>query len=107
MGSFKPFVIGVAGGSGSGKTTLVNKVLTQVDPRDIVVIQHDWYYNHLPHMSFEERSRINFDHPGALETTLLVSQLRTLMRGHPVNAPQYDFTRHLRKSTPLTIKPKK
>jgi len=68
-------ILGVAGGSGSGKTTVVEEILRSLQPTPISVIHHDSYYRDLVHLPFEERAETNFDHPDALETSLLVKHL--------------------------------
>ncbi len=107
MTANKPYVIGIAGGSGSGKTTVINKIVKTISEDDTLIFQHDWYYRDNPHLSFEERSELNYDHPDALETSLLVSHLEEIIAGRPVTAPQYDFSKHLRKKETKLIKPKK
>ncbi len=92
----RSYVIGVAGGSGSGKTTVIHKILEKIGNDNAVIVQHDWYYKHNPHLSFEERTLLNYDHPEALETSLMISHLKELVQGRPVTAPIYDFSRHLR-----------
>ncbi|THB74829.1 MAG: uridine kinase [Desulfobacteraceae bacterium] len=99
------YVIGIAGGSGSGKTTVINKILEKISPENAVILQHDWYYKHNPHLSFNERSGLNYDHPDALETSLIITHLKELACGRPVTAPQYDFSNHLRKTETLLIHP--
>ncbi len=105
MDEQKSYVIGIAGGSGSGKTTVINKIMEKVGEENVVVLQHDWYYKHNPHLSFEERASLNYDHPEALETTLIITHLKELVEGRPVTAPQYDFSNHLRKDETHLIKP--
>lgn len=105
MNEQKSYVIGIAGGSGSGKTTVINKITEKVGEDNVVVLQHDWYYKHNPHLSFEERASLNYDHPEALETTLIITHLKELVEGRPVTAPQYDFSNHLRKDETHLIKP--
>ena len=100
-----PFVIGVAGGSGSGKTTVVQKLVKTIGNEDAVVVQHDWYYKHQPHLTLEERAGLNYDHPDALETTLLVAHLKELVNHRPITAPVYDFNEHLRREETQLIKP--
>lgn len=100
-----PFVIGVCGGSGAGKTYFIHQVLAQTGTRNIACLAHDWYYRHRPELSPEQRARINYDHPDALETDLLVSHIRDLLAGKPIMAPQYDYTCHLRKTQSLKIDP--
>lgn len=101
----EPYVIGVAGGSGSGKTTVINKILEKIGEESAIILQHDWYYKHNPHLSFEERSQLNYDHPEALETTLLISHLKEIIASRPITAPQYDFSNHLRMDETRLIKP--
>lgn len=93
----RPIVVGVAGGTGSGKTTVVTEILKELDASDVVVIQHDSYYKDRSHLPREERSNINYDHPDALDTSLLVEHLRQLLAGQTVKIPVYDFATHTRK----------
>lgn len=89
-------ILGVAGGSGSGKTTVVEEILRSLRPAPISVIHHDSYYQDLIHLPFEKRAEVNFDHPDALETTLLVDHLTRLRNGEAVEVPVYDFATHTR-----------
>ena len=89
-------ILGVAGGSGSGKTTVVEEICRSLHPSPVSVIHHDSYYKDLIHLPFEERAEVNFDHPDALETTLLVEHLAKLRTGNPVDVPVYDFSTHTR-----------
>ncbi len=107
MSEQQSYVIGVAGGSGSGKTTVIKKIIETIGSDDVMILQHDWYYKHYPHLSFDERASLNYDHPEALETTLIISHLKELVDGRPVTAPQYDFSNHLRKEETHLIKPKR
>jgi uridine kinase len=93
-----PIVIGVAGGTGSGKSTVVAEILKGLDTNDVLVLQHDSYYRDRSHLSPEERADINYDHPDALETSLLVEHLKQLLAGQPVEVPIYDFGTHTRRS---------
>jgi uridine kinase len=92
----RPIVIGVAGGTGSGKTTVASRVLDRVGAEHITYIAHDAYYRDLRHLPDRLRAQVNFDHPDALETELLVEHLRRLRAGQPVEIPIYDFTAHTR-----------
>lgn len=103
----RPYVIGIAGGSGSGKTTVIKRIFEKINQNDAVIFQHDWYYKDNPNLSFTQRSELNYDHPDALETDLLVSHLKEIIAGHPVTAPQYDFSTHLRSKVTRLIKPEK
>lgn len=101
----RPLVFGVAGGTGSGKTTVALKVLGAVDAGQVALLQHDAYYRHLPHLTYEERARLNYDHPDSLETELLVEHVRRLRARRPVEMPVYDFTQHLRKTETVRVEP--
>lgn len=107
MSEHEPYVIGIAGGSGSGKTTVIRKILEKINEDNAIILQHDWYYKDNPHLSFEERSELNYDHPDALETSLLISHLKEIIAGRPVTAPQYDFSKHLRRKETRLIKPER
>ena len=101
----KPIVVGVAGGTGSGKTTVAQAILERVGRDRIAYIQHDSYYRDLSHLPLEERARVNFDHPDALENELLVQHLRQLCAGRPAEVPIYDFTTHTRRPETRTVYP--
>lgn len=103
----KPIIIGVAGGSGSGKTTVINHIVNTIGKQNLVCLQHDSYYRDLKHLSFEERSKQNFDHPSSLETELMIRHLKALKEGYQVEVPIYDFTRHVRKEETKLVHPKK
>jgi uridine kinase len=89
-------IIGVAGGSGSGKTTVVKSIVRSLGKGHVTVVHHDSYYRDASHLSEDERARINYDHPDALETELLVAHLTRLRAGETVAIPVYDFTTHSR-----------
>jgi uridine kinase len=91
-----PVIIGIAGGSGSGKTTVAHRVREACPGKTIQIIHHDSYYNDNSHLSLEQRAEINYDHPKAFETTLLVDHLQELREGHPVEVPRYDYATHSR-----------
>lgn len=93
----RPIIIGVAGGTGSGKTTVTRQILERVGAEHIAYIAHDAYYRDLSHLPTRLRARVNFDHPDALETELMVEHLKALRVGQPVEIPIYDFTTHTRK----------
>jgi uridine kinase len=105
--SVKPFVIGIAGGTGSGKTTIAQRIAGAVAEADVALIEHDSYYRDLSHLSEEERQTVNFDHPDALDTELLVTHLGLLRAGNAVDVPRYDFASHTRcaQAAPLVPKP--
>jgi uridine kinase len=89
-------ILGVAGGSGSGKTTVVDEIIRSLHPTPVSVIHHDSYYRDLSEIPFEERVEVNFDHPDALETSLLVEDLSSLRAGKSIAVPVYDFSTHTR-----------
>ncbi|HWB81850.1 MAG TPA: uridine kinase [Nannocystaceae bacterium] len=93
-------VVGIAGATGSGKTTVASRLAAAV-PDDVALLQHDSYYRDRPELSYEQRCELNFDHPGSLETELLIDHLHALRRGEGVAVPVYDFTTH-RRSTDVT-----
>ncbi len=97
-GIISPVFVGVAGGTGSGKTTVVSRILKELKRGDAVVIAHDAYYRDRSHLPIRERANINYDHPDALETSLLIEHLKCLRSGHAVNVPCYDFSTHTRKA---------
>jgi uridine kinase len=101
------FVIGVAGGSGSGKTTVVRRIVDSLGPEQVTLLDHDRYYRDRNDLRLEERAALNYDHPDALETDLLVQHVRALKSGTPVNVPQYDFTRHARLSETEVFQPRR
>ncbi len=100
----KPYLVGIAGGSGSGKTTIANKIVEHFKER-ILHIPHDHYYKSQDHLSPEVRVKTNYDHPHALETDFMITQLKELMEGKEVQMPEYDFTTHTRKKETMTVHP--
>jgi uridine kinase len=101
----KRIVIGIAGGTGSGKTTVAEAVLNELAEKNVVMIPQDSYYRDRSDLTFEERERINYDHPDAIDNALLVQHIRTLVRGNPVKRPVYDFKQHNRSTQTVTIYP--
>lgn len=99
-------IIGIAGGTGSGKSTFTNK-LKEAFKDDVAVLYHDNYYLAQDELPFEERKKVNYDHPEAFETELLLEQLRQLKEGKSVECPVYDYSRHNRSGEFLTVEPKK
>jgi len=99
-------VIGIAGGSGSGKTTLA-KYLEQQLGEKILLLSHDSYYKAHDNLSMEERKHLNYDHPDALETSLLVEHIKMLKKGHCIHSPVYDFVTHNRSSETICVDPRK
>jgi uridine kinase len=100
-----PLVIGIAGGSGSGKTTIVQSVVDIVGPEIVIQLPHDAYYRDQDHLTYEERTRINYDHPDSLENELMIEHISTLRSGRPVDRPVYDFATHTRSPETLRVEP--
>lgn len=102
----KILVIGIAGGTGSGKTTLMRNLITEFS--DVVtVLSHDNYYRRHDELTYEERCRLNYDEPAALETDLMARHLDALRRGEAIDCPVYDFTVHNRSDETIRITPEK
>ncbi len=100
----RPLFIGLAGGSGSGKTTIAEEVVDRLRGK-VALLHHDAYYRHRVDLSFDERTRVNYDHPHALETELLVKHLADLRTGLAIEHPVYDFATHLRSEDTIRIEP--
>ena len=104
MGDY--LVIGIAGGSGSEKTTLTNQIAAQF-LEQVTVIKHDNYYKAHDDMDYDERSRLNYDHPNAFDTELMIEHLKALKKGESIECPIYDYTIHNRSKDTITIVPNK
>lgn len=99
-------IIGIAGGSGSGKTTLTNQIASLFQEH-VPVLKHDNYYKAHDDMTFEERKNLNYDHPNAFDTELMIEHLKELRAGHPVQCPVYDYKVHNRSRDTITVAPSK
>ena len=99
-------IIGIAGGTGSGKTTLTHK-LQEIFGGDVSVVYHDNYYNRLDELTYEERCKINYDHPDSFETDLMVEDLKRLASGETIYCPVYDYTIHNRSNDFVEVRPTK
>ena len=99
-------VIGIAGGTGSGKSTLMEELVSRFD-KEVTVLSHDNYYRRRDGISMEDREKINYDEPAALETDLMACHLDQLRRGETVECPVYDFTQHNRSNKTKTLVPKR
>ena len=99
-------VIGIAGGTGSGKTTLMDNLVKRFGD-DVTVLSHDNYYRRRDDMTMEERQKVNYDEPAALETDLMVRHLDKLRQGEAIECPVYDFTQHNRSDRTITVVPKR
>ncbi len=100
-------IIGIAGGTGSGKTTVVNQILNQLSADEICVISQDSYYKATDNLSYEQRTKINFDHPKSIDFDLLVSHLKELKKGNTIEQPVYSFVTHNRLEDTLITHPRK
>jgi uridine kinase len=99
------FVVGIAGGTGSGKTTVAAHMVAALAPGTAALIEHDGYYRDRSALPPAERALINYDHPEAMETELLVEHLDALRAGRPVEVPQYDFRQHVRRPETRRVAP--
>ena len=106
MGDQNIIVIGVAGGTGSGKTTLVKALMNRFG-ENITVLSHDNYYKQHNELTYEERAKLNYDHPDAFDTDMMIEHLRLLKPGVAIDCPTYDFTVHNRAEGILHIEPEK
>ena len=99
-------IIGIAGGTGSGKTTVVNKIIKSLPQGEVAVIPQDSYYKDSSHIPPEERSKINFDEPDAIEWELLVDHLRALKRGEKIQIPTYSYLTCTRQEETVEMSPR-
>ncbi|MBC8424210.1 uridine kinase [bacterium] len=100
-----PVIIGVAGGTGSGKTTVALRVQEAAPGRTVQIIHHDSYYHDNSHLAFKDRAKINYDHPNAFDTALLVEHLKMLKAGEAVDVPVYDYATHSRLPDTRRVEP--
>lgn len=98
-------IIGIAGGTGSGKTTVVNKIIASLPAGEVVVMPQDSYYKDSSHIPSEERSKINFDEPAAIEWPLLVRQLKDLKEGKTIEMPTYSYLTCTRQAETVKVRP--
>jgi uridine kinase len=99
--------IGIAGGTGCGKTTVVQQITSELPDSEVGILSQDSYYRDLSHLSFEERCRINFDHPSAIDFELLETHLKQLREGRAIRQPVYSFRDHNRTAQTLLTQPRK
>jgi len=100
-------IIGIAGGTGCGKTTVVNQILKELPEGEVGVISQDSYYTDTSHLTYEERIKINFDHPRSIDFELLVSHLEELKKNNPIHQPVYSFVKHNRTGDTILTHPRK
>ena len=98
-------IIGVAGGTGSGKSTLVKRLREAFENDDVVTLCHDYYYKAHPELTYEERTKLNYDHPQAFDTQMMVDHLKALKNNVPIEHPMYSFVEHNRTSETVSVKP--
>jgi uridine kinase len=98
--------IGIAGGTGSGKTTVVNDILKQLDSNSVNVLTQDNYYHYNPELSFDERVKLNYDHPRSIDFELLIEHIKRLKAGLPIDEPIYSFITHSRTGDFTLIQPR-
>ena len=99
-------IIGIAGGTGSGKTTVVNKIINSLPAGEVAVLPQDSYYKDSSHVPVEERSKINFDEPAAIEWSLLVEHIRQLKEGRDIEMPTYSYLTCTRQEETVTVAPR-
>lgn len=104
--SDKICIVGIAGGTASGKTTIVRKIKEKFGD-DIVVINHDSYYKAHDDLSYEDRSRLNYDHPESFDTDLMIADVKKLKNNEAIDMPVYDYTVHNRSDATVHVVPKK
>lgn len=100
-------IIGITGGTGSGKTTLVKQILNELPAGKVGVISQDSYYKDTTHLSYDERVKINFDHPKSIDFDLLIAHLKALKKGDLIHQPIYSFVKHNRTGSTILTHPKK
>ncbi len=100
-------IIGIAGGTGCGKTTVVNKIIKKLPEGEVGVISQDSYYKDTTHLSYDERIKINFDHPRSIDFDLLEQHLKELKNGNAVHQPVYSFVKHNRTGDTILTHPRK
>ena len=100
-------IIGIAGGTGCGKTTVVNQILNELPEGEVGVISQDSYYKDTSHLTYDERVKINFDHPRSIDFELLEQHLNQLKKGDSIEQPVYSFVKHNRTGDTINTKPRK
>ena len=98
-------IIGVAGGTASGKSTLVKKLQEAFKGESVITICHDYYYKAHDELSYEERTQLNYDHPSAFDTDMMIADIKKLKEGIAIDCPVYSFVNHNRTDKTLHINP--
>lgn len=102
----RPVVIGVTGGSGSGKTTVSNAIYNQLSGQSLLILQQDSYYNDQSEMTMAERHAVNYDHPLAFDTDLMIKQIKKLLAYQPIEKPVYDYEQYTRSDKTIHQEPR-
>ena len=102
----RPVIIGVTGGSGSGKTSVSRAIFDSLNGHSLLMIQEDSYYKSQDDISFDERVKVNYDHPNAFDTDLLIEQLGDLLEWKAIDIPVYDYVQHTRSKKTVHVEPK-
>jgi uridine kinase len=102
----RPVIIGITGGTGSGKSTIARAIFESVPEKRASIIEQDCYYKNQSHLPPEERVKVNYDHPLAFDTDLMITHLEQLLKGQAIEKPQYDFTVHNRKKETIRVEPR-
>ena len=97
-------IIGIAGGTGCGKSTMIRKIKEEFND-EISILSHDFYYKQHNDITFEERKKINYDHPNAFDTHIMIQHIKELAKGNPIERPVYDFTIHNRVDETVRVEP--
>lgn len=101
----EPVIIGLAGGTGSGKTTVAIDVKSRFSAKNVLILPHDSYYRDRSDLPFDEREKLNYDHPSAFENELLVEHLRKLRNWEAIDRPVYDYGTHSRSRETIKVEP--
>ena len=101
------YLIGITGGTGCGKSTIVNNIIKEIPEKDICYLSQDSYYKDNSSLTFEQRDKLNYDIPDALDFELFYNHLELLKNGVEINRPNYSFSNHLRSKETTLIRPKK
>ncbi len=99
-----PIIIGIAGGSASGKTTLADRVIAEFSS-GVALIRHDNYYKRQDNIPLEDRPKVNYDHPSAFDTDLLIADMKRLCEGRSVEVPVYSYIEHTRTDEVIIVNP--
>lgn len=98
-------IIGVAGGTASGKSTLVKKLQDAFEGESVITVCHDYYYKAHDELAFEERTQLNYDHPDAFDTDMMIGDILKLKNGEAIDRPVYSFVNHNRTDKTVRVEP--